>query len=224
MSTFKKNTQHRCAIIQSIQALINRSLPFLLFLHSFLSGETTRLEIRGDADSTSIDALRPALSALRLTFDLKPILDRTLISSIEIALGAKMLTNNSVECEFGIANPLAVPIDLTSLSFVANYKGKPFGSASLKWPEGEPLRVQPGTPTQPGQATGQCLVRLSQRLDKLVKAFLSERGQLYLQVSLSAGVEMGGYRIPVFEYTQERLPLNIKNLSAVSKLLWALPG
>ncbi|CAO1618283.1 unnamed protein product [Sympodiomycopsis kandeliae] len=191
---------------------------------NFLSGETTRLEIRGDDNSTSIAALNQALSSLRLTFDLKPILDRTLIASIEITLGAKVLTNSSVECQFVIANPLAVPIDLLSLSFVANYKGKPFGSSSLKWPKGDALRVQPGNPEQPGQATGQCLVRLSQRLDRLVKAFLSERGQLYLQVSLSAEVEMGGYSIPVFEYTQERLPLHIKNLSGVSKLLWALPG
>lgn len=191
---------------------------------SFLSGETTRLEIRGDEESTSIEALRPALSSLRLAFDLKPILAGTLISSIEIALGAKMLTNSAVECQFGIANPLQVPIDLVSLSFVASYKGKPFGSSSLKWPEGKPLRVEPCTSAGHGQAVGQCVVSLSQRLDRLVKAFLSERGQLYLQVKLSAGVEMGGYKIPVFEYEQSRLPLNIKNLSTVSKLLWALPG
>ncbi|CAO1619093.1 unnamed protein product [Jaminaea pallidilutea] len=192
---------------------------------NFLSGKVTPLEIRGDDESTDLPALRPALSSLRLAFDLRPLVDRTLIASIEITLGAKVLTANSVECEFGISNPLKVPIDLTSLSFTANYKGKPFGTSSMNWPEGKALRVEPGSgPEGPGQASGQCLVRLGQRLDQLVKAFLKERGQIFLQVDLKAGVEMGGYRIPVFEYTQERLPLHIRNLQGVSKLLWALPG
>ncbi|PWN22896.1 hypothetical protein BCV69DRAFT_310400 [Microstroma glucosiphilum] len=190
---------------------------------NFLSGQTTTLEIRGDEQSTSIAALQPAISSLRLSFDLRPLVDRTLIASIEIALGAKVLTANAVECSFVISNPLMVPIDLLSLAFVANYKGKPFGTSSIEWPAGEPLRVMPGTMGKPGQATGHCHVRLAQRLDQLVRAFLSERGQIYLQVELSAGVEMGGYKIPVFEYVQERLPLDIKNLAGVSKLLWALP-
>lgn len=165
---------------------------------NFLSGKVTSLEIRGDENSTELASLRPALSSLRLAFDLKPLADRMLIASISIALGAKVLTANAVECEFVISNPLLVPIDLTSLSFVANYKGKRFGSASMTWPEGQLLRVMPGEgPSKPGQSSGQCLVSLGQRLDQLVKAFLKERGQIYVQVDLSAGVEMGGYRIPV---------------------------
>ncbi len=49
---------------------------------NFLSGRTTTLEIRGDDESSEIPMLLPALKNIHLSFELKPMMDRTLIDSI----------------------------------------------------------------------------------------------------------------------------------------------
>ncbi|KDN42982.1 hypothetical protein K437DRAFT_257649 [Tilletiaria anomala UBC 951] len=63
-----------------------------------------------------------------------------------------LLTANSIETSC-----------LTSLIFVARYNGQPFGSASTHFAHTTHHKVvfQPGTPRNPGQATGQCNVKLT---------------------------------------------------------------
>ena len=124
-----------------------------------------------------------------------------------------------------VNNPLGVPIGLQSLSFIARYKGQPFGTASVDFTQtaAKQVTVAPGTPKRPGQATGHCTVKVAQTLDKLVRQFLEARGRLDLEVQLQAGVEIQGFKIPVFEYTQAKLPLIIKGLESVQKMLWLLP-
>ncbi len=124
-----------------------------------------------------------------------------------------------------VNNPLGAVIELRSLSFVARYKGQPFGSTSVDFrqPGLSPVRVTTGMPTAPGQATGNCTVKLAQSLDKLVRTFISARGRVDLDVQLQAEVEIQGFAIPLFEYTQHRLPLLINGLEGLQKLLWVLP-
>ena len=211
---------------------------------NFLSGEISTLEIRGDDQSTDIIILRKALKSLRLTFDLAALINKTLIDNITITLGLSMLTASSVDtsCEYHAAslvaasltspltavivnNPLGATIDLLSLSFVARYKDQPFGESRVDFRRTEQgrVRVQPGTPQDPGQATGHCTVIMAQHLDKLVRTFIQSRGRIDLDVQLQAEVEIQGFAIPLFEYTQGRLPLIIKGLESVQKLLWVLP-
>lgn len=111
----------------------------------FLSDRVTLLEICGDDESKNLASLRAALSSLRLLFDLKALVDRMLIASIKITLGTKILTDNIVKCKFVDSNPLLVSIDLSSLSFVANCRGKPLGGFLMTWPAGSARRVLPAS-------------------------------------------------------------------------------
>lgn len=143
---------------------------------SFPSHRTT-LEIRGDDKSTPIVTLRPALHSIKLSFDLQPMLYSTLIDSIAVTLGMSVLSSYSVEADCVLNNPLAVFILLKGLSFTANYRGNPFGTASIQFPEDKPFSIRPGTPKVPGKDTAPPItVKLAQTLDKVVKAFLKEKG------------------------------------------------
>ncbi|EPQ27934.1 uncharacterized protein PFL1_04678 [Pseudozyma flocculosa PF-1] len=187
---------------------------------NFLSGRTTTLEIRGDAESIEDRTLQRALEGVRLRFDLKPMISASLIDSISITLGVGVLTANTVSCEFTVLNPLGVPFDLLSLSFVASYRSAPFGSCTVHYERQSPLRVPPGTKDQPGRQTSSPVdVVLAQPLETVVGAFLKEKGSIYLDVDLEAKVEIGGFEIPVFQYRQPRLPLVVKGLGGVGGLL-----
>ncbi|KAN0064426.1 hypothetical protein ACQY0O_002801 [Thecaphora frezii] len=170
-------------------------------------GKTSTLEICGDAESIDDALLVPALQQIWLSFDLKPMIDQTLFESISITLGVGVVTGNVVECQFVVNNPLGVPFDLSAVSTLL------------------PMRVPPGTPQQPGkQQSSTVNVPLSQPLEKLVTAFLQEKGASHLDVELSARVEVQGFRISVFHYRQPRLPLHIKGLGGVAGLLKFGPG
>ncbi|PWN99180.1 hypothetical protein FA09DRAFT_329114 [Tilletiopsis washingtonensis] len=184
---------------------------------NLLSGRNTVLQVRGDDESTELPVLRDALSRIRMEFTLKPMLHE-LLESISVQLGPSVLTHSTVEATYVVRNPLAVPIDLCSLSFAATFRGAPFGSAQCTFVRDAPLRIAPGTPTAPGTQSGKIDVRLAQSLDKLVKTFLAERGQLTLELDVQAKVELQGFSIPVFDYAQS-LPLHIEGLGGVSKLL-----
>ncbi len=213
---------------------------------NFLSGEVSTLEIRGDDKTCDIPVLRKAFNSLAMRFDLQALINKTLIDNITITLGLSMLTASSVECscEFDLIvlrpadlrltcflfavivnNPLGAVFELRALSFVARYKGQPFGSSSVNFRQSgrKPLLVKTGSPKNPGQETGYCTVKLAQSLDKLVKTFIQARGRVDLDVQLQAEVEIQGFAIPLFEYTQHRLPLLINGLEGVQKLLWVLP-
>jgi len=196
-----------------------------------LLSRRTTLEIRGDDKSTPITSLRPALRGIKLSFDLQPMLQSTLIDSISVTLGISVLVS-SVDADCVLNNPLGVPIHLKGLSFIANYRGKPFGTASILFPDDQPFKIRPGTPKIPGRDTAPPItVKLAQTLDKVVKAFLKEKGTIYLDVQAEANIELAsssdpsqpGFRMPVISYSQ-RIPLHINGLGGVSKLLWALPG
>ena len=192
---------------------------------NFLSGKSTMLEIRGDDQSIDQPCLLPTLKNIQLAFELKPIMQQTLIDSISITLGMGMLTSSMVDCVFVVNNPLGVPFDLCALSFMATYRSDPFGSCTIRYAHGSPLRVAPGTPKEPGkQASSPVPVTLAQPLEKLVGTFLQTKGTILLDVELSARVEIQGFKIPVFDYHQPQLPLHIKGLGGISGLLKLFPG
>ncbi|PWZ01864.1 hypothetical protein BCV70DRAFT_198143 [Testicularia cyperi] len=191
---------------------------------NFLSGRSTVLEIRGDDSSTQLPVLNPALKNIRLSFELKPMIDRTLIDSISITLGVSALTAAAVEATFVVNNPLGVPFDLCAMSFMASYQGSPFGSCTVQFQNNNPLRVPPGSPKQPGQQqSSPVIVTLAQPLEKMVGAFLKSKGSILLDLDVTAKVEIQGFQIPVFNYRQPKLPLNIKGLEAISKWMKFLP-
>ena len=191
---------------------------------NFLSGRTTTLEIRGDDESSEIAMLIPALKNIRLAFELKPMMDRTLIDSISITLGVTALTAASVDAEFVVNNPLGVPFDLCAMSFMATYKGKPFGSCTVTYESEHPLRVPAGSVKQPSQQRSSPVsVTLAQPLEHMVGAFLKSKGQLLLDLDVAARVEIQGFKIPNFNYRQPQLPLNIKGLEGLSKWMKFLP-
>ncbi|SJX65260.1 uncharacterized protein SRS1_16084 [Sporisorium reilianum f. sp. reilianum] len=191
---------------------------------NFLSGRTTTLEIRGDDESSEIPMLIPALKSIRLSFDLKPMMDRTLIDSISITLGVTALTAASVDAEFVVNNPLGVPFDLCAMSFMASYKGKPFGSCTVTYESNHPLRVPAGSVKQPGQQrSSPVTVTLAQPLEEMVGAFLKSKGQIMLDLEVAAKVEIQGFQIPNFDYRQPSLPLTIKGLEGLSKWMKFLP-
>ena len=191
---------------------------------NFLSGRITTLEIRGDDDSSEIPLLIPALKNIRLSFVLKPMIDRTLIDSISITLGVTALTAASVDAEFVVNNPLGVPFDLCAMSFMATYKGKPFGSCTVDYEPNHPLRVPAGNVKEPGQQrSAPVSVLLAQPLEDMVGAFLKAKGQLMLDLEVAARVEIQGFKIPNFHYHQPQLPLTIKGLEGVSKWMKFLP-
>ncbi len=191
---------------------------------NFLSGRTTTLEIRGDDESSEIALLIPALKNIRLTFELRPMMDRTLIDSISITLGVTALTSASVDAEFVVNNPLGVPFDLCTMSFMATYKGKPFGSCTVSYERDHPLRVPAGSVKQPGQQqSSPVTVALAQPLEDMVGAFLKSKGELLLDIEVNARVEIQGFKIPNFNYRQPQLPLTIKGLEGLSKWMRFLP-
>lgn len=192
---------------------------------NFLSGRTTTLEIRGDDESSEIPLLLPALKNINLSFELKPMMDRTLIDSISITLGVTALTASSVDADFVVNNPLGVPFDLCAMSFMATYKGQPFGSCTVKFEADRPLRIPAGSVKQPGQQrSSPVTVTLAQPLEDMVSAFLKSKGQLMLDLEVAAKVEIQGFQIPDFNYRQPQLPLNIKGLEGISKWMKFLPG
>lgn len=191
---------------------------------NFLSGRTTTLEIRGDDESSEIPTLIPALKNIHLTFELKPMMDRTLIDSISITLGVTALTAASVDAEFVVNNPLGVPFDLCAMSFMASYKGLPFGSCTVHYERDHPLRVPAGSIKQNGQQKSSPVsVALAQPLEDTVGAFLKSKGQIMLDLEVSARVEIQGFEIPNFNYRQPQLPLTIKGLETVSGWMKYLP-
>lgn len=191
---------------------------------NFLSGRTTTLEIRGDDESSEIPMLIPALKSIQLSFDLKPMIDRTLIDSISITLGVTALTAASVDAEFVVNNPLGVPFDLCAMSFMASYEGKPFGSCTVTYEPNHPLRVPAGSVKQPGQQrSSPVTVALAQPLEQMVGAFLKSKGQIMLDLEVAARVEIQGFQIPNFDYRQPSLPLTIKGLEGLSKWMKFLP-
>lgn len=191
---------------------------------NFLSGRTTTLEIRGDDESSEIPLLIRALKNIRLSFDLKPMMDRTLIDSISITLGVSALTSASVDAEFVVNNPLGVPFDLVAMSFMASYQGKPFGSCTITYESNHPLRVPAGSVKQPGQQRSSAVsVSLAQPLESMVGAFIKSKGLIMLDLEVAARVEIQGFKIPNFEYRQPSLPLSIKGLEGVSKWMRFLP-
>lgn len=191
---------------------------------NFLSGRPTTLEIRGDDESSEIPMLIPALKSIQLSFDLKPMIDRTLIDSISITLGVTALTAASVDAEFVVNNPLGVPFDLCAMSFMASYKGKPFGSCTITYESDHPLRVPGGSVKQPGQQrSSPVTVTLAQPLEEMVGAFLKSKGQIMLDLEVAARVEIQGFKIPNFDYRQPSLPLTIKGLEGLSKWIKFLP-
>ncbi|KAJ1018641.1 hypothetical protein NDA13_006331 [Ustilago tritici] len=207
-----------CPPLEAKQAV--RDIPA-----NFLSGRTTTLEIRGDDESSEIPLLVPALKSIKLSFALKPMMDRTLIDSISIALGMTALTASSVDAEFVVNNPLGVPFDLCAMSFMAYYKGQPFGSCTVKFEADRPLRVPAGSVKLPGrQKSAPVTVTLAQPLENMVGAFLQSKGQLMLDLEVAAKVEIQGFQIPDFNYRQPQLPLNIKGLGGISKWMKFLPG
>lgn len=207
-----------CPPLEAKQAV--RDIPA-----NFLSGRTTTLEIRGDDESSEIPLLVPALKSIKLSFALKPMMDRTLIDSISIALGVTALTASSVDAEFVVNNPLGVPFDLCAMSFMAYYKGQPFGSCTVKFEADRPLRVPAGSVKLPGrQKSAPVTVTLAQPLEDMVGAFLKSKGQLMLDLEVAAKVEIQGFQIPDFNYRQPQLPLNIKGLEGISKWMKFLPG
>ncbi|SYW76617.1 uncharacterized protein UBRO2_01454 [Ustilago bromivora] len=176
-----------CPPLEAKQAV--RDIPA-----NFLSGRTTTLEIRGDDESSEIPLLVPALKSIKLSFALKPMMDRTLIDSISIALGVTALTASSVDAEFVVNNPLGVPFDLCAMSFMAYYKGQPFGSCTVKFEADRPLRVPAGSVKLPGrQKSAPVTVTLAQPLEDMVGAFLKSKGQLMLDLEVAAKVDS---RIP----------------------------
>ncbi len=206
-----------CPLPQSERAV--RDIPA-----NFLSGRTTTLEIRGDDESSEIPLLIPALKNIQLSFDLKPMMDRTLIDSISITLGVTALTSASVDAEFVVNNPLGVPFDLCAMSFMATYKGAPFGSCTVTYEAEHPLRVPAGSVKQNGQQkSSPVTVTLAQPLESMVGAFLKSKGQLLLDLEVNARVEIQGFKIPNFNYRQPALPLNIKGLEGLSKWMKFLP-
>ncbi|KAJ9475779.1 hypothetical protein PHBOTO_005837 [Pseudozyma hubeiensis] len=191
---------------------------------NLLSGRTTTLEIRGDDESSEIPMLIPALKNIHLSFDLKPMMDRTLIDSISITLGVSALTSASVEAEFVVNNPLGVPFDLVAMSFMASYQGKPFGSCTITYKSEHPLRVPAGSVKQPGQQrSSPVTVTLAQPLESMVGAFLKSKGQIMLDLEVAARVEIQGFKIPNFNYRQPSLPLSIKGLDGIAKWMKFLP-
>ncbi|GAC94714.1 hypothetical protein PHSY_002287 [Pseudozyma hubeiensis SY62] len=191
---------------------------------NLLSGRTTTLEIRGDDESSEIPMLIPALKNIHLSFDLKPMMDRTLIDSISITLGVSALTSASVDAEFVVNNPLGVPFDLVAMSFMASYQGQPFGSCTITYASEHPLRVPAGSVKQPGQQrSSPVTVTLAQPLESMVGAFLKSKGQIMLDLEVAARVEIQGFKIPNFNYRQPSLPLSIKGLDGISKWMKFLP-
>uniref|UniRef100_V5ESI5 Uncharacterized protein n=2 Tax=Kalmanozyma brasiliensis (strain GHG001) TaxID=1365824 RepID=V5ESI5_KALBG len=187
---------------------------------NFLSGRTTTLEIRGDDESSEIPILIPALKNIHLSFELRPMMDRTLIDSISITLGVTALTAHSVDAVFVVNNPLGVPFDLCAMSFMASYKGQPFGSCTVTYESEHPLRVPSGTVKQPGQQrSSPVAVTLAQPLESTVGAFLKSKGTIMLDLEVTARVEIQGFKIPVFNYHQPALPLSIKGLDGISKIM-----
>ncbi|KAJ1021084.1 hypothetical protein NDA16_003870 [Ustilago loliicola] len=207
-----------CPPLEALEAV--RDIPA-----NFLSGRTTTLEIRGDDESSEIPLLLPALKNIKLSFDVKPMIDRTLIDSISIALSVTALTASSLDAEFVVNNPLGVPFDLCAMSFMATYKGQPFGSCTVEFEADRPLRTPAGSVKQPGQQRSSPVsVTLVQPLQDMVGAFLESKGQLMLDLEVAAKVEIQGFQIPNFNYRQPQLPLNIKGLECISKWTKFLPG
>ncbi|PWN51126.1 hypothetical protein IE53DRAFT_386543 [Violaceomyces palustris] len=184
----------------------------------FLSGKPSQLEIRGDRDSVrdaDCPILSRAIQGLRLGFQLNPIMDKTLIESVSINLGVGMLTSSKVEAKFRVRNPLGVSIQLHSLSFVANHRGEPFGSTSVLYDPHQPMTIPPGQLQQ----SSEIQVHLAQPLENLVTAFLDSRGEIRLDLEVSAHVRLQGFDIPLIEYRQPNLPLQVKGLGSIAKFL-----
>ncbi len=101
------------------------------------------------------------------------------------------MTAASVDAEFVVNNPLGVPFDLCAMSFMASYKGQPFGSCTVTYEAEHPLRVPAGSVKQPGQQrSSPVTVTLAQPLESMVGAFLKSKGTIMLDLEVAARVEI----------------------------------
>lgn len=185
-------------------------------LTRFLSGTTSTLNIRGHAKSSTNADLALALSALDLPVEVKPI-DQNILERISVQLGMSVVTSNSIDAIYIIRNPINLDIDILHLEVAAFYRSNPFGTASKSYSK-ESRTNRLLLPAGEQQIQNQIVIKLSTPLDKLVWAFLDERGSIVLDVQLKAVLDINGFVIPNFEYNQ-RVPLDVSGLQGVAKLL-----
>lgn len=79
----------------------------------------------------------------------------------------------------------------------------------------ERLTIPPGVKN----FEGAIVVKLGQPLDQLILAFLHERGSIALDVELSIRMDIDGFVLPAFDYTQEGVPLDISGLQGIARIL-----
>jgi hypothetical protein len=185
-------------------------------LTQFLSGKTSTLSIRGHQKSSTNAALSQALGALDLQVEVKPI-DRDILHRISVQLGINVVTSNTIDAKYIMKNPIKLDIDILHLEVAAFYKSKPFGTASKSYSkESKTNRLL--LPAGQEKIENDLVIKLSTPLDKLVAAFINERGSIILELQLKAVLDINGFIIPNFEYTQD-VPLDVTGLQGVAKLL-----
>lgn len=185
-------------------------------LTQFLSGKTSTLSIRGHSKSSTNAALSKALGALDLKVEVKPI-DRDILHRISVQLGINVVTSNTIDAKYTMKNPIKLDIDILHLEVAAFYKGKPFGTASKSYnKESKTNRLL--LPAGQQVIENDLVIKLSTPLDKLVAAFINERGSIVLELQLKAVLDINGFIIPNFEYNQD-VPLDVTGLQGVAKLL-----
>lgn len=185
-------------------------------LTQFLSGQISTLNIRGHSKSSTNSALSKALSLLNLNVEVKPI-DQNILHRISVQLGMSVVTSNTIDAKYTMKNPIKLDIDILHLEVIANYRSNPFGTASKSYnKESKTNRLL--LPAGQEKIENDLVIKLSTPLDKLVKAFLVERGSIVLELQLKAVLDINGFIIPNFEYRQN-VPLDFTGLQGIAKLL-----
>ncbi|UZJ54870.1 hypothetical protein CBS101457_004190 [Exobasidium rhododendri] len=185
-------------------------------LTQFLSGNISTLSIRGHSKSSINSDLAQALAGLSMDVEVRPI-DKDILNRISVQLGMNVVTSNSIDAKYKMRNPIKLDIDILHLEVLATYRSRPFGTASKSYDKNNP-KNRLLLPAGQDQISNDLIIKLSTPLDKLVWAFLDERGSIVLDVEIKAVMDIKGFIIPNFEYTQ-RVPLDVTGLQGVAKLL-----
>jgi hypothetical protein len=156
------------------------------------------------------------LSGLSVDVEVKPI-DNDILNRISVQLGMNVVTSNSIDAKYKMRNPIKLDIDILHLEVLAFYRSNPFGTASKSYDKNNP-KNRLLLPAGQDQISNDLIIKLSSPLDKLVWAFLDERGSIVLDVEIKAVLDIKGFIIPNFEYKQ-KVPLDVTGLQGVAKLL-----
>ncbi|KAI9459106.1 hypothetical protein F5148DRAFT_1219463, partial [Russula earlei] len=93
-----------------------------VLLEHYLQGVTSDIAIQGSQDSTMIDSLKAAMSAIRLTPVEIPALQRNLISSAQVELPTNVVQTGMACASFTLDNPFTAGISVFEISSTVTYQ------------------------------------------------------------------------------------------------------